>query len=185
MLNPDGTFNNNAGNYGNFSNYGQTSLTSNTLGGPNVLGGGADFDAAVNGLFTGVGSTGNLANSNGMQIGGGDGNIMGNFLSRTDADGNKIQGWGGMALGAAQGIGNLWMGKQQFDLAKDQLKNNKRQFALNFGASANTTNANMFNKQQSMKMANPSLYGSTADHMNKYEVKGGDSRYNTSATAVG
>ena len=65
---------------------------------------------------------------------------LGGFLPSKDVNGVTTGGWGGMALGAVQGIGNMYMGMKQFGLAKEQLKNSKEQFAMNYGAQRTMTN---------------------------------------------
>jgi hypothetical protein len=84
-----------------------------------------------------VGAAGSGSSGGG---GGGGGGLFGNFLGSTATDGSKSAGWGGMALGAVQGLGNMYMGMKQFGLAKDQLKSSKEQFAMNYGAQRTMTN---------------------------------------------
>lgn len=98
--------------------------------------------------------------------------IWDNFLGSTGANGMKSQGWGGMALGAAQGIGNAWMGMKQYGLAKDQLAQSKKQFELNFGAQQKTTNAALEDRQTARVAAagGPGAYQSVGDYMKKNGV---------------
>lgn len=93
-----------------------------------------------------------------------------NFLGSTDANGIRKDGWGGMALGAAQGIGNLYMGMKQYGLAKDTLAENKRQFALNYDAQKKTTNAQLEDRQNARVAANPNAYQSVSEYMNKNRI---------------
>jgi hypothetical protein len=92
-------------------------------------------------------------------------------LGSTSADGIKTPGWGGMAMGAAQGIGNLWMGMQQYGLAKDTFNENKRQFALNFDASKKTTNSRLEDRQAARVASNPGAYQSVGDYMKKNGIQ--------------
>lgn len=88
------------------------------------------------------------------------------FLGKTE-NGVTSQGWGGMALGAAQGIGNAFMGMKQYGLAKDQLAQSKKQFELNFGAQQKTTNAALSDRQTARVASNPGAYQSVGDYMKK------------------
>ena len=76
--------------------------------------------------------------------GGGFGDWMENsgMLNKTDADGNTSQGWGSMAINGAQAFGNLWLGSQQLGMAKDALKQSKREFKTN-----NNNQVQMVNNQ--------------------------------------
>lgn len=56
------------------------------------------------------------------------------FLGSTDTKtGLKTDGWGGTAIGLANGLMSGYMGMKQYGLSKDILENNKSQFAQNFG----------------------------------------------------
>lgn len=94
------------------------------------------------------------------------------ILGKTLPDGSKMQGWGGMALGAASGLMNGWLGLQQYGLAKDSLAQNKRQFQLNYDAQAKTTNARLEDQQRARIAANPTAYQSVGDYMKKYGIGG-------------
>lgn len=83
------------------------------------------------------------------------------------------QGVGGMALGAAQGIFNAYMGLKQYGLAKDQFAESKRQFGLNYDAQARTTNAALADRQAARIASNSSGYQSVAEYMSKYGIPGG------------
>lgn len=94
------------------------------------------------------------------------------FLGSKDANGVQTQGWGGLALGGLQGIGSMYMGMQQYNLAKDTLQNSKDQFAKNFGAQASTLNTHMEDRQRArINSSNASAgYESVGDYMNKHRV---------------
>jgi hypothetical protein len=87
------------------------------------------------------------------------GDFMKGMLGGTDAAGNKTNGWGGLALGAASGIANTFMGMKQYGMAKDALKENKRQFNLNYGAQRDTMNTRMEDRQRARVAANSSAVG--------------------------
>lgn len=92
------------------------------------------------------------------------------LLDSIDANGNKTQGYGGLALGAASGLFNGWLGMQQYGLAKDTLAQNKKQFDLNFAAQQKTTNARLEDQQRARVASNPGAYQSVGDYMKKYGV---------------
>lgn len=93
------------------------------------------------------------------------------FLSTRDANGMQTQGWGGLALGAAQGLGSLYLGMQQYNLAKDTLANSKAQFERNFAANKATTNARLEDRQRARVASNAGAYQSVGDYMDKNGVK--------------
>lgn len=98
------------------------------------------------------------------------------ILGHTDNKGNRFDGWGGMALGAANGVFNAYMGLKQYGLFKDQLNFQKEAFNKNWAAQANMTNAALEAKQQDIYNANPSGYAaatgyqSVGDYMAKHKV---------------
>lgn len=81
------------------------------------------------------------------------------------------QGWGGLALGAAQGIGNMYMGMQQYGLMKDAFENSKQQFERQFEAQKNLTNSRLEDRQKARVASNSSAYESPDSYMTKYGVK--------------
>lgn len=80
-------------------------------------------------------------------------------------------GWGGLALGAAQGIGNAWMGMKQYGLAQDMFKENKRQYNQNYAAQKSMTNSRLSDRQHARVASNPGAYQSEAEYMNQYRIK--------------
>lgn len=101
--------------------------------------------------------------------GAGNGNLFGwdsPFLSTSTQ-----QGWGGTALGVGQGLFNAWMGLQQYGLAKDQLREGKRQFGLNYDAQVKTTNSALEDRQRARVASNPGAYQSVGDYMTQYGIK--------------
>ena len=98
-------------------------------------------------------------------------NFLSGMLGKTNDKNIKTDGWGGLALGAAQGIGNAFMGMQQYGLAKDSLENSKQQFAKNYEAQKTTTNAALEDRQRARVASNAGAYLSPSDYMNKNGVK--------------
>lgn len=93
-------------------------------------------------------------------------------LGKTLGDGTKLQGWGGMAVGAASGIMNSLLGFQQMGMAKDAAKENRRQFDLNYGAQVKTTNAQLEDRQRARVASNSGAYQSVGDYMKTYGIGG-------------
>ena len=97
------------------------------------------------------------------------------FVGGKNKDGTSFDGWGGTALGLAQGLMSGYMGMKQYGLNKDIFENNKQQFERNFGAQAKLTNASLQDRQarrvrEANANGNPSSATSVADYMAKYGV---------------
>lgn len=92
------------------------------------------------------------------------------MLGSTNAEGIRTDGWGGLALGAASGVMNGFMGLQQLNLAKQTLRENKRQFQLNFDAQRKTVNSAMEDRQRARVASSPGAYQSVGDYMNKHGI---------------
>ena len=127
----------------------KSNFDANSLGGG---GGGATPPASTPGAFT-----------KWMQDSG--------MLGSTNDKGIKTDGWGGLALGAATGIGGLYLGMQQYNLAKDALANNKAQFERNFAAQKTTTNAELEDRQRARVASNSGAYQSVGDYMSQNGIK--------------
>jgi hypothetical protein len=93
------------------------------------------------------------------------------IIGMTDKNGIQQQGWGGLALGGAQALGSLYLGMQQYNLAKDTLANNKAQFERNFAAQKTTTNANLEDRQRARVASNAGAYQSVGDYMAQNGVR--------------
>jgi hypothetical protein len=98
---------------------------------------------------------------------GGQPSFMQNMLGYRAPDGTQFGGWGGMALGAASGLMNGFIGMKQLGLAKDSLAQGKKQFELNFGAQQKLTNSRLEDRQRARVSANPAAYQSVSEYMNK------------------
>lgn len=85
----------------------------------------------------------------------------------TDKNGAHT-GWASTALGALQGIGNAYMGMKQYGMAEDALKEQKRQFNLNYGAQKSAFNSQIEDRQRARVAANPGAYDDTVTYMKKY-----------------
>ena len=98
------------------------------------------------------------------------GGLFDNFFDTTDANGIKTQGWGGMAMSGLQGLGNSYMAMKQFGLAEDALKEQQRQFNINYEAQRKMTNAQLADRQRARVASNPGAYQSEAEYMKKWGV---------------
>lgn len=81
------------------------------------------------------------------------------------------QGWGGLALGAAQGLGNAFMGMKQYGLAKDTLQNTRDQFNMNYGAQRDLTNSQLEDRQRARVTATAGGAESVEDYMKRNRIK--------------
>ena len=81
--------------------------------------------------------------------------------------GAKVNGWGGLALSAAQGVGSAYMGSKQLKLAQDTFKENKRQFQLNYDNQKKNINTQLEDRQRARVASNSGAYQSVGDYMNK------------------
>jgi len=98
------------------------------------------------------------------------GGLFDGFLG-SEKDGVKTQGWGGLAVGAASGLLNSYMGMKQYGMAKDNLAESKRQYDSNYAAQKTTTNASLEDRQRARVASNDGAYQSVGDYMNKNGIK--------------
>lgn len=94
------------------------------------------------------------------------------ILGKKLADGTRVDGWGGLALGGAQGLLGGYLGMQQLGVARDTLAQNKRQFDLNFGNQVQTINTHMEDRQRARVASDPGAYQSVGDYMKTNGLKG-------------
>lgn len=139
--------------------------------GSGVLGNQGSLDTGAGYDWSGA-RTGSLAGSTDlMSQGGFDPSFMQKLTGYTDGDGIKTAGWGGLALGATQGILGAYSGMKQFGLAKDSLKESKRQFNLNYGAQKQTLNTQLADRQNARVASNPNAYQSVSEYMAQNRIK--------------
>jgi hypothetical protein len=159
-------------NLKNMLGYGKQAPSQNMYN--NVLGSGQAINPSaysVAGQVGGFDPTQSLIQSavpgTGQADGGG---LFSNFLDTTDKNGTK-QGWGGLALGAAQGLGGAYLGMKQYGLAKDQFNESKRQFNQNFDTQAKLTDNRLEDRQSARVASNPGAYQSVSEYMKKNGVQ--------------
>jgi hypothetical protein len=93
-------------------------------------------------------------------------NNFGGFLDSTNMNtGMRTQGWGMPVIGAIGGLMNGFLGMKQYGLAKETLKQNKKEFELNFNAQKKTINSQMEDRQRARVASNPNAYQSVSDYM--------------------
>jgi len=120
-------------------------------------------DPAFSASVAGATGQGSILGSLGAE---GGASIWDNFLTK---DGN--QGWGGMAMGGAQGLANLFMGMKQYGLAKKTLAQNKEQFERNYAAQRTLTNSQLEDRQRARVAANSGAYESVGSYMDRNGVR--------------
>jgi hypothetical protein len=137
---------------------------SQTLGAPSTQMAGLGGFSPIGGnwlsnMFGGGGSQGGgLFSANSM---------FGGINTKT---GVGTQGWVPIALGLGQALFGAMQGRQAVGLAKDQFKEARRQFDLNFDAQRKTTNTALEDRQRARVASNPTAYQSVEDYMNKNRV---------------
>jgi hypothetical protein len=97
--------------------------------------------------------------------------IMDSFLQQRNTDGTTSGGWGSAALGVAQGLGGLYLGMQQYNLAKEALANSKDQFNRQFAVQKNLTNSQLEDRQRARVASNAGAYQSVGEYMSQNGVK--------------
>ena len=73
-------------------------------------------------------------------------NMLSGLTGGKDANGNQSTGALGGALGALQGLGNLYLGFQSYGLAKDQLAAQQQAYKTNLANSVASYNTNLEDK---------------------------------------
>jgi hypothetical protein len=100
-----------------------------------------------------------------------DPSFMQGMLGYTKADGTKVNGWGMPALSAASSLFQGWIGLEQLDIAKKSLKEQKRQFDMNWDAQRTSTNRQLEDRQAARAAFNPDYTEDTASYMAKWGIK--------------
>lgn len=114
--------------------------------------------------------------SRSLNFGGGGGSsfkpsVIDKALGYTDPDsGMQVSGYAPMALGAAQGLGSMYMGMKQYGLAKDQLAESKRQFNKQYESNKRLTNERLSTRHE-RRLKEGHADQSTTEYMKKYGVK--------------
>lgn len=93
------------------------------------------------------------------------------LIGGKDDKGNTFNGWGGLALGTAQGLGSIYMGMKQSELQKDSLNFQKDAFNKNYAAQKSQINSQLEDRQRARIASNSGAYQSVGDYMNQYGVR--------------
>lgn len=84
-------------------------------------------------------------------------------------------GWGGLALGTAKGLSDMFMGMKQYGLAKKEFNFKKDAYNREYNTQANLTNAALADRQQTRFLDQGGAGYATArsvdDYMRDYGVK--------------
>ena len=85
--------------------------------------------------------------------------------------GNKLNGWGGLALNTIGGLGQAFMGMKTYGLAKDQFRFQKNAWNKEFAAQKGLINSQLEDRQKRRVAEQPGQHEDVASYMNKYGVK--------------
>lgn len=96
--------------------------------------------------------------------------LLQSLIGYTKADGTKVNGWGGTALGLGNALSSGLMAMKNYGLAKDQLKQQQQQFMMNYDTQRKLTNTYMEDRQRARMASNPGAYESVSDYMKKNGV---------------
>ncbi len=94
-----------------------------------------------------------------------------NWFDQTNAEGIKTQGVAGPGLGAASGLFKGWMGLKQLGVAEDELKENKRQFNMNWGAQKKSVNNQLEDRQRRRVAVTGGVAQDAGSYMNKWGIE--------------
>lgn len=84
---------------------------------------------------------------------------------------NGKQGWGNLALGAAQGIGGAYMGMKQYGLARDALAQSQNQFNQNYAAQRQTINTQLEDRQRARVAASAGQAESVDSYLDRNRIR--------------
>ena len=92
-------------------------------------------------------------------------------LGSTDTKtGLRTDGWGGMALSAAGGLFNAYMGMKQYGLSKNQMNFQKDAFERNYASQRTSLNTQLEDRQRARVASNAGAYQSVGDYMAKNRI---------------
>lgn len=89
---------------------------------------------------------------------------------RDPSNGIQVNGLGSLALGAAQGLGGAFLAMKQYGLAQDALKEQQRQFNLNYQSQRTLINSQLRDRQAARVASNPGAYQSVSDYIKQNGV---------------
>ena len=98
---------------------------------------------------------------------GGGLSTMEKWFGGSNNAGNYVPGMALTGLNALTGVAGAYIGWQQFKTAQDSLKENKRQFNLNYEAQKKNYNTTIEDRQRARVASNPNAYQSVGSYMSK------------------
>ena len=98
---------------------------------------------------------------------GGGLSTMEKWFGGSNNAGNYVPGMALTGLNALTGVAGAYIGWQQFKTAQDSLKENKRQFNLNYEAQKKNYNSTIEDRQRARVASNPNAYQSVGSYMSK------------------
>ena len=136
--------------------------------GPDVSG----MPGGVTGAYTSSLIPGSNGTAMNQSIGGDGGGILGGFLNKKNPiTGEETQGWGGPAIGIANGLSSAYFGMKNYGLQKDALNESRRQWDANYAVQKSLTNSQLEDRQRARVAVSTSGHENVADYMKKYGVK--------------
>ena len=94
------------------------------------------------------------------------------FLTTIDPKTGQItQGTGNFMLSGLNSAMNLYMGIKNYNLAKQQIDMQKKEYERNFQAKQQMANSAMEDRQKARVASNPNAYMNVNEYMNKYGIK--------------
>lgn len=100
----------------------------------------------------------------------GSGSMMDSFFRQKNAEGMTSGGYGELGLGLLSGGVNTYLGFKQYQMAKQGLQQQQKQFDMNYAAARQTTNTAMEDRQKARVASNGSAYESVDSYMNRNRV---------------
>lgn len=89
----------------------------------------------------------------------------------TAEDGTQINGSIPTGLNVGSGLLQGYLGMKQYGLAKDQFKQNRKEFNLNYDAQQQRTNTQLRDRQRARVRGNPDAYESVDSFMKRNRVE--------------
>lgn len=97
--------------------------------------------------------------------------ILQRMLDWQSPDGTQHQGWGIPTLQALGSLGQGFVGFKQLGLMKDSLRENKRQFNMNWDAQRSMANSQMADRQDARIAASgPGVHMPTAEYLSRWGI---------------
>jgi hypothetical protein len=101
----------------------------------------------------------------------GPASLFDSALQNKRLDGTTSGGWLTAGLGVAQGLGSLYLGMEQYKLAKETLAANKLNADRNYAAQRKTINSQLEDRQRARVASNAGAYQSVSEYMNENRVR--------------